>query len=268
MSEDDVLFGYRLQLVDLAGRIGVAAACHTFGVHRSTSYAWKHKIEREGLGALRPRERRRPRMPNQLSPLVEQCIVAFALGHPGRVRGGSRPSSRTRAGAGLSSPQTASGAACAGTASTRAPSGSASSPAMQRRTNRRGSRQSSGTSRLSGRRARWLRLLLRRPPAQHEGDGLAADRDRRLLLVRLGAAGQLQTRPAERGTDLKARPGGGERATGRRLAARAGAQRQRQRVSRLVRANARAARRTHDQDPRRPPPDQRRGRSAPQDDPR
>jgi transposase InsO family protein len=83
VSEDDVLFGYRLQLVDLAGRVGVAAACRTFGVHRSTYYAWKGKIEREGLGALRPRERRRPRMPNQLSPLVEQRIVAFALGHPG-----------------------------------------------------------------------------------------------------------------------------------------------------------------------------------------
>lgn len=83
MSEDDVLFGYRLQLVDLAGRVGVSAACRTFGVHRSTYYAWKQKIEREGLGALRPRERRRPRMPNQLSPLVEQRIVAFALGHPG-----------------------------------------------------------------------------------------------------------------------------------------------------------------------------------------
>src|SRR3989440_12739651 len=83
MSEDDVLFGYRLQLVDLAGRVGVTAACRTFGVHRSTYYAWRRKIEREGLGALRPRERRRPRMPNQLSPLVEQRIVAFALGHPG-----------------------------------------------------------------------------------------------------------------------------------------------------------------------------------------
>src|SRR5262249_41982113 len=83
MSEDDVLFGYRLQLVDLAGRIGVSAACRTFGVHRSTFYAWKHKIEREGLGALRPRERGGPRRPNQLSPLVEQRIVAFALGHPG-----------------------------------------------------------------------------------------------------------------------------------------------------------------------------------------
>lgn len=83
MSEHDVLFGYRLQLVDLAGRIGVSAACRTFGVHRSTYYRWKRMIERHGLGILRPRERRQPRMPNQLSPLVEQRIVAFALGHPG-----------------------------------------------------------------------------------------------------------------------------------------------------------------------------------------
>ena len=45
MSQDDVLFGYRLQLVDLAGRVGVTAACRRFGVHRSTYYAWKRKIE-------------------------------------------------------------------------------------------------------------------------------------------------------------------------------------------------------------------------------
>ncbi len=32
---------------------------------------------------LRPRERRRPQMPNQLPVLVEQRIVAFCLGHPG-----------------------------------------------------------------------------------------------------------------------------------------------------------------------------------------
>jgi transposase InsO family protein len=83
MSQDDVLFGYRLQLFDLAGRMGVAAACRTFGVHRSTYYDWKRKVDRQGLEMLRPRERRRPRMPNQLSPLVEQRIVAFALAQPG-----------------------------------------------------------------------------------------------------------------------------------------------------------------------------------------
>lgn len=83
MSQDDVLFGYRLQLFDLAGRVGVAAACRTFGVHRSTYYEWKRKVDRHGLEMLRPRERRKPRMPNQLSPLVEQRIVAFALAQPG-----------------------------------------------------------------------------------------------------------------------------------------------------------------------------------------
>lgn len=83
MSDDDVLFGYRLQLFELAGRTSVSHACRTFGVHRSTYYAWKAQVDRHGLEMLRPRERRRPKMPNQLPVLVEQRIVAFALGHPG-----------------------------------------------------------------------------------------------------------------------------------------------------------------------------------------
>jgi transposase InsO family protein len=83
MTQDDVLFGYRLQLFDLAARTTVSHACRIFGVHRSTYYRWKVMVERSGLEMLRPRERRRPQMPNQLSPLVEQRIVAFALGNPG-----------------------------------------------------------------------------------------------------------------------------------------------------------------------------------------
>ena len=54
-----------------------------FGVHRSTYYALEAEGRPQGLEMLRPRERRRPRMPNQLSPMVEQRIVAYALGHPG-----------------------------------------------------------------------------------------------------------------------------------------------------------------------------------------
>ncbi len=34
MTQDDVLFGYRLQLFDLVGRVGVSGACRTFGIHR------------------------------------------------------------------------------------------------------------------------------------------------------------------------------------------------------------------------------------------
>jgi transposase len=83
MSEDDVLFGYRLRVFDYAARTSVSEACRVFGIHRSTYYVWKRRVERHGLGILRPRERRRPRLPDQLSPLVEERIVAFALGHPG-----------------------------------------------------------------------------------------------------------------------------------------------------------------------------------------
>jgi transposase len=83
VSEDDVLFGYRLRVLDHAARTSVSEACRVFGIHRSTYYIWKRRVERHGLEILRPRERRRPRMPQQLSPFVEERIVAFALGHPG-----------------------------------------------------------------------------------------------------------------------------------------------------------------------------------------
>jgi transposase InsO family protein len=84
VTKDDVLFGYRLQLFALAAEKGnVSEACRLMGVHRSTYYAWKYQVDRQGLEMLRPRERRRPQMPNQLSVMVEQKIVAFSLGHPG-----------------------------------------------------------------------------------------------------------------------------------------------------------------------------------------
>src|SRR5215212_1633827 len=83
MTQDDVLFGYRLQLFALVAERGVSEACRLMGVHRSTYYRWKSQVQRSGLEMLRPRERRRPQMPNQLSEMVEQRIVAFALGQPG-----------------------------------------------------------------------------------------------------------------------------------------------------------------------------------------
>jgi transposase InsO family protein len=83
MSHDDVLFGYRLRLFTLAEEIGVRPACRQMGVHHSTYYRWKAKVDRFGLEALRVRERRRPRMPNQIGPHLEQRVIAFSLGHPG-----------------------------------------------------------------------------------------------------------------------------------------------------------------------------------------
>jgi transposase InsO family protein len=84
MSHDDVLFGFRLRLFTLAEELGnVSEACRQMGVDRSTYYAWKPRLERYGLDGLRVRERRRPRMPNQIGPHLEHRIIAFALGHPG-----------------------------------------------------------------------------------------------------------------------------------------------------------------------------------------
>jgi transposase InsO family protein len=83
MTKDDVLFGYRQQLFAEAARTNVSAACRTFGVHRSTYYAWKRQVDRHGLEMLRPRERRRPRMPNQLPKMIEERIVSFSIAHPG-----------------------------------------------------------------------------------------------------------------------------------------------------------------------------------------
>ena len=83
MTNDDRLFGYRLQLFDLAQRTTVAEACRTFGVHRSTFYRWKLRVERHGPEILRPRERRRPKMPNALPAMLEERVLAFAIAHPG-----------------------------------------------------------------------------------------------------------------------------------------------------------------------------------------
>ncbi len=84
MSEHDVLFGFRLRLFTLAEELGnVAEACRLMGVHRSTYYRLKRQVDRWGLEALRVRERRRPRMPNEIGPHIEQRIIAFSLSHPG-----------------------------------------------------------------------------------------------------------------------------------------------------------------------------------------
>ena len=84
MTEHDVLVGFRLRLFTLAEELGnVSAACRAMGVDRSTYYRLKRGVDRWGLEALNVRERRRPRMPNQIGPHLEQRIVAFALGHPG-----------------------------------------------------------------------------------------------------------------------------------------------------------------------------------------
>ena len=76
MSHDDVLFGYRLRLFTLDEEIGVRPACRALGVHHSNYYRPRRRVDRWGLEALRICSRRRPRMPNQIGPHLEQRAIA------------------------------------------------------------------------------------------------------------------------------------------------------------------------------------------------
>jgi transposase InsO family protein len=83
LTQDDALFRFRVRLLGLAQEIGVRAACRTMGVHHSSYYRWKGQSDRFGLEILRPRERRRPQMPNATPVHIEQRVLGFALAHPG-----------------------------------------------------------------------------------------------------------------------------------------------------------------------------------------
>src|SRR5207302_7381999 len=84
LTNDDVIHRSRLRLFALAREMGsVRAACRLLGVHHSTYYRWRRQLLRFGPELLRPRERRQPRMPNAISPMVEQRILALALAYPG-----------------------------------------------------------------------------------------------------------------------------------------------------------------------------------------
>ena len=83
MTNDDLLFRSRVMLFARAREVGVSQACREFGYHRSSYYRLKHQVDRQGLEMLRPRERRLPRMPNQVPPWLEERVIAFSLGHPG-----------------------------------------------------------------------------------------------------------------------------------------------------------------------------------------
>ena len=84
MTNDDVIHRSRLRLFALAREMGsVRAACRLLGVHHSTYYRWRRQLVRFGPELLRPRERRQPRLPNAIPPMVEQRILGLALAYPG-----------------------------------------------------------------------------------------------------------------------------------------------------------------------------------------
>ena len=207
MTQDDVLFGYRLQLFALAAERGVSQACRLMGVHRSTYYRWKAQVDRQGLEMLRPRERRRPQMPNQFSVMVEQRIVAFCLGHPGH--GPRRIASRLARPewGGLSvSPNgvyktlvrhglNTRAKRLALVAGYRAPWEPPRDPAAR----------AAHRQRPAGRAGRH-RLLFRRAPARGQGPGLADHRDRHLQQLCVGRPRRHTSGRTDRRADLSPGP--------------------------------------------------------------
>ena len=83
MTQDDLLYRFRLRTFAMAAELGnVRAACRAMGIHPSTYYRWKRQLTAMvrrscGAGAKGAADA------NATSPLVEQRVVAFALGHPG-----------------------------------------------------------------------------------------------------------------------------------------------------------------------------------------
>jgi hypothetical protein len=93
------LVGFRLRLCTLADDLGnVSAACRVMGVDRSTSYRWKAKVDRCGLEAFNIRERRRPRMPNQIGPTSSNASSRSSSSTPATAQAHQRRTRRREVG--------------------------------------------------------------------------------------------------------------------------------------------------------------------------
>lgn len=222
MTPDDQLYRFRQRTLALAEEMGnVRAACRMMGIHHSTFYRWKALAERSGLEMLRPRERRHPRMPNATSPLVEQRVVAFALGHPGfgpaRI---AAELARPKWGGIQLSPSGVWRILKRHGLNTRAKrlalvAGYAAPP----RSGAARTRAGAPPGGVQARRTGAIRLFPRRTAHRQPGHGLAVHRDRRRLRLHLGRAAHDPAQPLGE-VDLAPRAPGRGRPLRPRLGAR------------------------------------------------
>jgi hypothetical protein len=231
VTQDDLLYRFRLRVFAMAAELGtVRAACRTMGIHPSTYYRWKGQLDRHGPEILRPRERRPPRMANATSPLIEQRVVAFALGHPGFGPARVAAELARPTWVGSCSPPTGCGGCWVATASRPGPSATAWSSATQRR------------QRLNGRPRRpsaiWTCIILASWSSSIASASAASVAPR----ARSGSTPPSTSPPPPPGppsrspgatlsaVDQRPGPHRGRRPRQPRLEARAGHERQRQRV--------------------------------------
>jgi len=83
MSTRDKLIKARLGMLALAEEIqNISLACKRAGISRSHFYEIKEAFEKYGADGLAPRPRRKPRMPNQTPPELEQQILEMTERYP------------------------------------------------------------------------------------------------------------------------------------------------------------------------------------------
>jgi transposase len=83
MSDKQKLIKARIGLLQLAQELGnIKAACQRAGISRSHFYEIKEAYEKHGAEGLEPRERRRPKMPNQTPPELEKQILDMTAQFP------------------------------------------------------------------------------------------------------------------------------------------------------------------------------------------
>ena len=83
MTHEDIVYDRRVRLIEYAAMCGnVAHACRVFGVSRTTYYRWLKAASAYGTSALLPKDRRRPRQPNQMSAEEVSVILAEAVARP------------------------------------------------------------------------------------------------------------------------------------------------------------------------------------------
>lgn len=83
MSTREKLIQARVSMLALADELqNISRACKVAGISRSHFYDVKDAFEKYGREGLAPHPRRRPRMPNQTPPELEQSILAMTKEYP------------------------------------------------------------------------------------------------------------------------------------------------------------------------------------------
>lgn len=82
MTPATIIYHRRVRVLETAREAGVTGACRTFGVSRTSYYRWKERVDRYGLDALWPKDRRRPSQPNETPTWIVEIILAEAVVRP------------------------------------------------------------------------------------------------------------------------------------------------------------------------------------------